>query len=681
MNNGKTYTADSILIANGSWMRNLLPVPIVPHKGQSLSLRMNPGQPPLLSRVLFAQDTYIVPKADGRIIVGATVEPGSFDPSVTPAGIMHILTSAIRLVPELASLPMEECWSGLRPTTPDKMPILGKTPWNNLYVAGGYWRNGVLLAPKTGQIIGDVLMKQVLSSEDEELLQAFSWDRFVSKEGGLKMAVTARIAAATYPTQQRAKGFGISPSVGTELGFYSSASSATEERKRDRDDDDDAALEKAAQLGMSDATLFNYRVETPPSSSSSSSSGQLPSAEESSSSSLSLTKVQKTSFLDAYTIASSEPSAGDTNEENNVDGIQDTRMEEGSMANIYEQISQNKKNSLQHNYLIMGENAEKIRPDPGFRIHHVDLITQKMTLIPPYTRPETFLTGKVGAASEGFAANEYNEGTYDGYNEIEKANGSISREEELAAMKRARQENRGIFSEIDMSKIGAQPMAEMSDEPSRKRTESVKDDNEDRVDDDDALEMAAKLGISDATIFDYRIQAGQPSPASSTLLDASPVGNTDQRVVTSESKKGLDSVNDMNAIYEKISLNKKNSLQSELKMGEPYRVDKDRPDPGFRVYHVELPTQKMTLIPPFSRPEAFLAGGKVSEGFAANEYSEETYDGYTEIQRANGSQSREEELAAMKRAREENRDSMSDIDMSKVGAQRMEDKAAEDAYQ
>jgi hypothetical protein len=89
----------------------------------------------------------------------------------------------------------------------------------------------------------------------------------------------------------------------------------------------------------------------------------------------------------------------------------------------------------------------------------------------------------------------------------------------------------------------------------------------------------------------------------------------------------------------------------------------------------------MTLIPPFSRPEAFLTGGKFSEGFAANEYSEETYDGYTEIQKANGSQSREEELAAMKRAREENRDSMSDVDMSKIGAQRMEEKTADDAYQ
>eukprot|EP00956_Cyclotella_meneghiniana_P026476 scaffold57328_cov22-Cyclotella_meneghiniana.AAC.2 len=84
LSNGKIYSANAVVIANGSWMKNLLPVPIVPHKGQSFSLRMPPNAPPILNRVLFAQDTYIVPKADGRIIVGATVEPGRFDGDVTP---------------------------------------------------------------------------------------------------------------------------------------------------------------------------------------------------------------------------------------------------------------------------------------------------------------------------------------------------------------------------------------------------------------------------------------------------------------------------------------------------------------------------------------------------------------------------------------------------------------------
>ena len=85
-------------------MRNLLPVPITPHKGQSFSLRMPKDTEPVLSRVLFAQDTYIVPKADGRIVVGATVEAGSFDPNVTPAGLMHCMSNALQLVPGLADL-------------------------------------------------------------------------------------------------------------------------------------------------------------------------------------------------------------------------------------------------------------------------------------------------------------------------------------------------------------------------------------------------------------------------------------------------------------------------------------------------------------------------------------------------------------------------------------------------
>ena len=156
---GQRYIrAKTVLIANGAWMRNLLPVPVEPHKGQSLSLRMPKDQPPILRRVLFAQDSYIVPKADGRIVIGATVEAGSYDPNVTPAGLMHIMTHAIQLVPALKDLPVEETWAGLRPTTPDKGPILGKTPWDNMFVAGGYWRNGVLLAPKTGQLLASLIV-------------------------------------------------------------------------------------------------------------------------------------------------------------------------------------------------------------------------------------------------------------------------------------------------------------------------------------------------------------------------------------------------------------------------------------------------------------------------------------------------------------------------------------------
>ena len=264
MADGRNLAPKSILVANGSWMRNLLPVPVVPHKGQSFSVRMPADSPPILSRVLFAQDTYIVPKADGRIVVGATVEAGSFDPNVTPAGLMHCMSNAAQLVPALADLPIEETWVGLRPTTPDKGPILGETPWDNLFLAGGYWRNGVLLAPKTGQLVGDLIAGN-LSEEDEALIGAFSWDRFTAEGGGDKLAADARYAASMHPVHRRSSGAGVSAAVGTELGFYSGAGEAKEERARDRQSlfadggmsqSQEDAFEKAAMMGKVDAGAF-----------------------------------------------------------------------------------------------------------------------------------------------------------------------------------------------------------------------------------------------------------------------------------------------------------------------------------------------------------------------------------------------------------------------------------------
>eukprot|EP00580_Thalassiosira_gravida_P013666 CAMPEP_0201683846 /NCGR_PEP_ID=MMETSP0494-20130426/52336_1 /ASSEMBLY_ACC=CAM_ASM_000839 /TAXON_ID=420259 /ORGANISM="Thalassiosira gravida, Strain GMp14c1" /LENGTH=589 /DNA_ID=CAMNT_0048167633 /DNA_START=72 /DNA_END=1839 /DNA_ORIENTATION=- len=234
--NGKIYQPDSIVVANGSWMRHLLPLPVTPHKGQSFSLRMPNNAAPILSRVLFAQDTYIVPKADGRIIVGATVEPGAYDGDVTPSGMMHCLSEATRLIPSLGDLPIEESWAGLRPTTPDKCPILGKTEqWDNVFIAGGYWRNGVLLAPKTGQLIGELIVngEENLSEEDRGLLKAFSWERFTTPGGGKALAANARYAATFYPVHKRSTD-GVSTSVGTELGFYEGAAAARGDREKDR---------------------------------------------------------------------------------------------------------------------------------------------------------------------------------------------------------------------------------------------------------------------------------------------------------------------------------------------------------------------------------------------------------------------------------------------------------------
>lgn len=266
---GRVYAPRSVVVANGSWMRHLLPLPVTPHKGQMFSLRVPPGSPPPLSRVLYAQDTYIVPKADGRIIVGATVEPGRYDGDVTPEGLMHCLSEAVRLVPSLAGLPIEESWAGLRPTTPDKCPILGGTDqWSNVFLAGGYWRNGVLLAPKTGQLVGDLVVNDgdasSMAEVDRNLLRAFSWGRFTSPGGGRAIAANARQAAALYPVHRRSAE-GVSTSVGTELGFYEGAAAAKGDRERDRNamifgisGEEEEALERAAGLGVMDAQAFSF---------------------------------------------------------------------------------------------------------------------------------------------------------------------------------------------------------------------------------------------------------------------------------------------------------------------------------------------------------------------------------------------------------------------------------------
>ena len=153
----------------------------------------------------------------------------SYDPAVTVGGLMHCFNAACRLVPGIKDLEVEETWSGLRPTTPDKAPILGETPWENVHVAGGYWRNGVLLAPKTSQLIVDSIEGR-LSDSDSVLLSAFKWDRFLDPEGGAKIAVASRYASQMHPVYYKSEGVGVSSSVGSELGLYEGAGAAVNER-------------------------------------------------------------------------------------------------------------------------------------------------------------------------------------------------------------------------------------------------------------------------------------------------------------------------------------------------------------------------------------------------------------------------------------------------------------------
>jgi thiazole synthase len=174
------WQAEQYVLATGAWSSALLPVPVQPRKGQMLSVR-SPSQQiePALQRVLFGSEVYIVPRRDGRIAIGATSESVGFTPGNTPAGLQQLLTAAIRLYPALQDLPIEECWWGFRPTTPDESPILGSSLCPNLTLAVGHHRNGILLAPVTALLIADSLEQQ-----HSPLLQSFSWERFYNSAVG-----------------------------------------------------------------------------------------------------------------------------------------------------------------------------------------------------------------------------------------------------------------------------------------------------------------------------------------------------------------------------------------------------------------------------------------------------------------------------------------------------------------
>jgi len=179
------WAAQHYVLAAGAWSHTLLPLPVQPRKGQMMSVRL-PSQGHVLQealplrQVLFGEDAYVVPRQDGRIIIGATVESVGFTPENTLAGIRTLIERAVRLYPLLDDLPVEETWWGFRPTTPDEWPILGESHCANLTLATGHHRNGILLAPVTARLIADWVWHQ----QGQDLLRPFRWQRFHQAEAG-----------------------------------------------------------------------------------------------------------------------------------------------------------------------------------------------------------------------------------------------------------------------------------------------------------------------------------------------------------------------------------------------------------------------------------------------------------------------------------------------------------------
>jgi glycine oxidase len=145
------FEAKTVIDCRGAWSG----APVRPRKGQALYLR--PRREGVLEHVLRAPGVYLVPRSVGKIFAGATVEDVGFDKAVEPETIAGMHHAAARWVPELAKADVISSWAGLRPGTPDNLPLLGPTETPGVLIATGHFRNGILLAPVTARIIADLV--------------------------------------------------------------------------------------------------------------------------------------------------------------------------------------------------------------------------------------------------------------------------------------------------------------------------------------------------------------------------------------------------------------------------------------------------------------------------------------------------------------------------------------------
>jgi glycine oxidase len=180
LDDGTIVAADIVVLAAGAWSRSIggLPPdrrpPVRPVRGQMLSLRMDTAAP-LLSHVLWAPGAYLVPRRDGRLIVGGTVEEKGFDDTITAGGMLTLLEAAWRAIPAIEELPIDEIWVGHRPGSHDDAPILGPGPLEGLFYATGHHRNGILLAPVTA----DAMARLVLDDVVDPAIKPFGLERFL----------------------------------------------------------------------------------------------------------------------------------------------------------------------------------------------------------------------------------------------------------------------------------------------------------------------------------------------------------------------------------------------------------------------------------------------------------------------------------------------------------------------
>ena len=174
---------ETIVLTPGAWTSLIkigdigVPFAVKPIRGQMISF--NTGQR-CIDRVIYSSSGYVVPRSDGRVLIGATVEDVGFDKNLTNEGIESLTDAATQIIPKLADFEIAERWSGLRPFTADGLPIIGAIPGHeNLFVATAHYRNGILLAPETASAIAD----PITGVEVSPYLERFGPKRFLDAAG------------------------------------------------------------------------------------------------------------------------------------------------------------------------------------------------------------------------------------------------------------------------------------------------------------------------------------------------------------------------------------------------------------------------------------------------------------------------------------------------------------------
>ncbi|MCA1611501.1 MAG: glycine oxidase ThiO [Acidobacteria bacterium] len=172
---GGVFEAGAVVDAAGAWAAfdpETAPLPVKPVRGQIVRLA---GTPPFLPRVVQSADVYVVPRADGSVVLGSTEEDVGFRKDVTAGAVAALIDAACRLVPSLRRAQFMDAWSGLRPASRDALPILGASRLPGLFFAAGHFRNGILLAPVTAVRVADSIL-----ADPGESLAPFAAARFAT---------------------------------------------------------------------------------------------------------------------------------------------------------------------------------------------------------------------------------------------------------------------------------------------------------------------------------------------------------------------------------------------------------------------------------------------------------------------------------------------------------------------